>query len=111
MAGGSDGFIGTNGKAPEDESKRAYFRPRGLPIEPLSDPSSHVPLFNFVSFVLFVVRLKSFSVISAFSAVKKSLRICVFRGAKPVSPQKMDKNVIGIWLGEGGGLFRRGFGI
>jgi len=30
--------IGTNGKAPEDENKLAYFRPQGLPIELLSDP-------------------------------------------------------------------------
>ena len=30
-------LIGTNGKAPEDENKLAYFRPQGLPIELLSD--------------------------------------------------------------------------
>jgi len=29
--------IGTDGKAPEDESKLACFHPRGLSIEPLSD--------------------------------------------------------------------------
>jgi len=43
--------IGTNGKAPEDESKLAHFRPQGLPIEPLSDPD----LAYFVLFVFFVV--------------------------------------------------------
>ena len=37
-AGCPDGIIGTNGKAPEDERKPAYFRPAGLPIPPLSDP-------------------------------------------------------------------------
>jgi len=43
--------IGTNGKAPEDESKLAHFRPQALPIEPLSDPD----LVYFVLFVFFVV--------------------------------------------------------
>ena len=48
---GPDRAIGTNGKAPEEENKLAYFPPRGLPIEPLSDPN----LFNFVTFAFFVV--------------------------------------------------------
>jgi len=30
-------LIGTNGRAPEGENELAYFRPQGLPIEPLSD--------------------------------------------------------------------------
>ena len=37
-AGCPDEIIGTNGKAPEDERKPAYFRPAGLPIPPLSEP-------------------------------------------------------------------------
>jgi hypothetical protein len=42
--------IGTNGKAPEDETKLAYFRPQGLPIELLSDPR-----IDPITIVLFIL--------------------------------------------------------
>ncbi len=44
-AGRPDGHIGTNGKAPVDESKLASLRPPGLPIQPLSDPSTSTNIF------------------------------------------------------------------
>ena len=36
-AGCPDAYIGTNGKAPEEENKLAYFLPQGLPITTLND--------------------------------------------------------------------------
>ena len=77
--------IGTNGKAPEDETKLAYFRPQGFPIELSSDPciesitiaylilsilSNDLNSYHFVFFVYFMVLLNIFSAPSAFSAVQ-----------------------------------------
>ncbi len=56
--------------ARDGENMLAYFRRHGLPIELLSDPSVHVPLFYFVPFVFFVVQANVFSAVSASSAVK-----------------------------------------
>ena len=50
--------------------KLAFFRQQVLPIEPLSDLSIQVSLFYFVSLVFFVVGFKSYSVFSAYSAVR-----------------------------------------
>jgi hypothetical protein len=58
--------------------KLAFFQQQALPIETLSDLSVHVPLFYFVSFVFFVVSLKSFSVISAPCGSKNRLRLSAF---------------------------------
>ena len=52
--------------------KLAFFHQQVLSIEPLSDLSIHVPLFYFV---FFVVKLKSFSVISALSVVQNFVRV------------------------------------
>ena len=71
--------IGTDGKAPEDETKLAYFRPQRFPIALSSDPciesitiaylilsilSNDLNSYQFMLFVPFVVLPNVFSVFS-----------------------------------------------
>jgi len=70
----------------DGEKKQALFHHQALPIEPLSDLSIHASLFYFVSFV---VRLESFSVISALSVVKNVVRVCLRGSAVNMNGSKL----------------------